>query len=503
VTETAGVKTRHRNAAHGAKLLPETMGGGCAFFDCDNDGDQDLFVATLNASRHRLYVNDGAGNFVEEGAVRGLLIDDAAKLTTGTSASWGDYDRDGYLDLFVTSWSGFTATGASSQARLFRNLGTAGPGQFVDVTASAGVTLELTSGFHAGQDLSFTSRFADFDQDGWPDLAVASDGKTSRLFWNRGDGTFEDGTAAAGVNTGTNDMGLAVGDVNGDGRLDWFATSIGFALGRHPSGNRRFLNQGDRTFVDATDAAGVREGGWGWAAALFDFDNDGDLDVAHANGMTIGTPEQADAVFFRNDGDAQHPQFVEVAAEVGLAAREQGRGLLTFDYDHDGDLDLFIVNYDEPPRLYRNDQSEANHWLQVQAVGDSSNRDGLGALVVTTVDLVQPAESALRAIDGGSNYLSQSEPLAHFGLGDAEVVDLVEVCWPSGLVQRFYDVAADQRLIVVEGLLADADGDADVDSLDWAAWGAAFGTGEIAPGAPGDADGSGRVDGRDALIWQR
>ncbi|MCA9261646.1 MAG: VCBS repeat-containing protein, partial [Planctomycetales bacterium] len=347
VTRTSARDVLYRNLGDGTFLdvtdsafgaaMSDVASTGAAWADIDNDGDRDLVVATLGDQRHRLYVNDGAGGFTEQGLARGLIIDDGQAATTGTSVSWGDYDRDGYLDLYVASWGGFTATATSSQARLFRNRGAAGPGQFVDVTASAGVAMDLSSGFHAGQDLSFTSKFADFDRDGWPDLAVLSDAKTSRLFWNRGDGTFDDGTVAAGVATGTNDMGLAVGDVNGDGLVDWFATSIGFELNRHPSGNRLFLNQGDRTFLDATDATGVREGGWGWAADFFDFDNDGDLDLAQANGMTIGTSSQADAVFFRNDGDPKRPHFVEVAAELGLAAQEQGRGLLTFDYDRDGD----------------------------------------------------------------------------------------------------------------------------------------------------------------------
>ncbi|WP_168205080.1 CRTAC1 family protein [Bythopirellula goksoeyrii] len=476
---------------------------GATWGDIDNDGDLDLAVATMNEGRHRLYINDGLGHLAEQGSSRGLLIDGGAVNTRGTSFSMGDYDNDGYLDMYVTAWKDFVPSATPLQARLFRNEGAANPGHFVDVTSSAGVAVDITSGVHAGKELSFTPRFSDLDRDGHLDIAVIADGKASRVFWNQGDGTFADGTAVAGINTGTNDMGFTLGDFNGDGLLDWFATSIGFDTGTHPSGNRLFLNNGNRTFSDATDAAGVREGGWGWAADAFDFDNDGDLDIAHSNGMTIAFPFQNQSVFFRNDGDREQPQLVDVATQVGITDQEQGRGLLTFDYDRDGDLDMFVVNYSGPPMLYRNDGGNVQDWLDVRTVGDTSNRGGVGAYLTVTPDLSEPDVFYVREMNANSNYLAQSEMMAHFGLGDVETIDQVTVQWPSGYVQHFEDVAPNQVLVIGEGLLADFNRDDSVNDVDLQLWTTHFGGEATDEGSPGDADWDGDIDGADLLKWQR
>jgi hypothetical protein len=474
---------------------------GAAWGDVDNDGDLDLAVATLNESRHLLYINNGAGQFAEEGAMRGVLVAGGPPTTQGTSFSMGDYDRDGYLDMYVTEWRGFGATAPPVQARLFRNRGAAAPGHFIDVTAAAGVGLDLSTGPHAGQSLSFTPRFADFDRDGLPDLAVASDGGTSRLFWNNGDGTFSDGTTAAGINTGTNDMGLTTADFNGDGLLDWFVTSIGHGSGIHPSGNRLFLNNGDRTFADATYAAGVREGGWGWGAEALDFDNDGDLDIAHTNGMGVWETDQTR--FFYNLGSRTNPQYANLAGPLGVTDAGFGRGLLTLDYDRDGDQDMLIVNYASPPILYRNDGGNAKDWLEVRTVGASSNRDGVGAYLKVTPDLGAPDVYYVAEITASSTYLAQSEMVAHFGLGDVAIIDQIDIAWPSGYTQSFTDVAPNQRITIAEGLVADFDGDDDVDMADLARWTSHAGmTGGAAPSL-GDANRDGDVDGADFLVWQR
>lgn len=474
---------------------------GAAWGDVDNDGDLDLAVATLNESRHLLYINNGAGQFSEEGLPRGLALASGLPTTSGTSFAMGDYDRDGYLDMYVTEWRGFGATSMPSQARLLHNRGSAGPGLFDDVTAAAGVGMDLATGIHARQALSFTPRFADFDRDGRTDLAITSDGGTSRLFWNNGDGTFADGTAVAAINTGTNDMGFALADFNGDGLLDWFATSIGTGSGVHPSGNRLFLNNGNRTFTDATYDAGVREGGWGWGAEAFDFDNDGDVDIAHTNGMGVADVDQS--VLFYNIGGRTNPQFVKLSTALGVTDAGQGRGLLTFDYDRDGDEDMFIVNFGSAPILYRNNGGNAKDWLQVRTIGTVSNRDGVGAYLKVTPDLDNPSVFYVAEIDGSSTYLAQSEMIAHFGLGNVDVIDQIEVTWPSGYEQLFSGVAANQRITITEGLTADFDGDDDVDLADLAGWSAHAETSSAATPGDGDADRDGDVDGDDFLTWQR
>ena len=473
---------------------------GAAWGDIDNDGDLDLAVSTLNESRHRLYINSGNGQFSEQGQSRNLLIGTGLPTTAGSSFSMGDYDGDGYLDMFVTAWRDFSTQSPQLHARLFRNQGRSNPGHFEDVTLAAGVAMDIDAGIHAGKDLSFTPRFVDFDRDGHTDLAIASDGGTSRLFWNEGDGTFADGTAIAGIDSGTNDMGFTVGDFNGDGLMDWFVTSIGQGTGTHPSGNRLFLNNGDRTFTDATNT-GVREGGWGWGTESLDFDNDGDLDIAMTNGMTFVPSDQS--VLFENTGTRTSPSFVDRSSTHGITDAGQGRGLLDFDYDRDGDLDLFVVNYDSAPILYRNDSSNSNAWLQVATVGSQSNRDGIGTIITVTPDSdSEPEVFYVAEIDGSSNYLSQSESLAHIGLGDVESLDVVHLLWPSGYEQTFSNVDVNQRLAIVEGLLADFDQNDSVNQLDLSIWRTGYGS-QIAAVPDGDADRDADADGRDFLYWQQ
>ncbi|MAE68160.1 MAG: hypothetical protein CMJ18_28250, partial [Phycisphaeraceae bacterium] len=279
-------------------------------------------------------------------------------------------------------------------------------------------------------------RFTDLDDDGHPDLALVADFGTSRLYWNDGDGTFTDGTHDASVGTDENGMGSAIADFDGDGLLDWFITSIydpedtcgagGCNWGT--TGNRMFRNLGDRTFDDVTDEAGVRDGGWGWGASGLDYDNDGDMDLAMTNGINFETdrddPFETDrSRLWRNDGGGS---FTEVGEDLGVTDVRPGKGLLTFDYDGDGDLDLFIVNHGDAPVLYRNDGGNENDWLQVRVVGVQSNRDGIGARVTVTPDLDAPEQVLVREIDGGSHYLAQSDLVAHFGLGpSAGTVDRV------------------------------------------------------------------------------
>jgi hypothetical protein len=472
---------------------------GAAWGDLDNDGDLDLAVATMYEARHLLYFNDGQGVFSEQGASRGIQITTALPETAGSSIAMGDFDRDGYLDMYFTEWRSFSTNSNPSQARLFRNLGAAAPGHFVDVTAAAGVTMDRAVNPQANKALSFTPRFSDLDRDGLTDIAVVSDGGTSRMFWNNGDGTFSNRTGAAGIATGTNDMGFALADFNGDGLLDWFATSIAGNEDAHPYGNRLFMNDGDRTFTDVTTQTGVRMGGWGWGADAFDFDNDGDVDIVHTNGFSIADADQTR--LFKNTGTRTSPQFVDVATSLGVTDAAQGRGLVSFDYDRDGDVDFFIVNNNSAPVLYRNDGgSTAGDWLRIRAVGTESNRDGIGAFITVTPNLDHPEAIYVAEIDGSSNYLGQSELTAHFGLGEVSSIDQIDVQWPSGYVQRFTDVAPNQSLTITEGLFADFNRDGQVDGDDLALWQSEFATGGA---GASDADGDGDVDGSDFLCWQR
>jgi hypothetical protein len=448
VTTSAGLSTFTLNS------------NGAAFGDIDRDGDLDLFVSVIGVAldpvnnRHYLFVNQGNGTFVEDAVARGTAID-PGKLRRGFSVQFGDYDRDGWLDIHVNEWR---PTPSSPGSRLLRNLGTASPGVFEDTTIEAGVILDSTD--------AFASSFADLDDDGWPDLAVAADFGTSKLFWNDGDGTFTNGTAAAGVGTDENGMGSTIGDYDGDGDLDWFVTAI-FDVNEtcetqpcfwRYTGNRLYRNDGARNFSDATDTAGVREGFWGWGSAFFDYDNDGDLDLVMTNGIDFPTSTVEAAFntdpmrFWENDGAGL---YTERSAFVGLTDTRSGKGLLVFDYDDDGDLDLFIVNNAAGPILYRNDGGNAADWLRVETIGTDSNLEGIGAKV--TIQAIALGPTQVREIGVGTHFLGQSERTAHFGLGTGITpVHDVTISWPSGQTQQFSNVVRNTTLVAVEPVVINA-----------------------------------------------
>ena len=477
-----------RTAAAGLGNFDLRSNGG-AWVDIDNDGDQDLYVTTIGDKRFYLFINDGGGRFTEEGVERGAAIQ-TNELHIGFSIAVGDYDRDGWLDLHITEWGSDSviSTGAPSHARLLRNRGTEAPGHFTDVTVSAGVQLDdvrtqalggpnsnsmlsLSDGAGLNGPFAFASAMIDLDGDGWPDLAVASDFGQSRLFWNNRDGTFTDGSVAAGIGSDRHGMGSTFGDYDGDGDLDWFVTSImdqstncdsiliqdesaRVSLGCRSSlaaGNRLYRNDGNRLFADATDSAGVRDGGWGWGAVFFDYDNDGDLDLAMVNGMSHSATPSTSAFqppkLWQNDGSGR---MTEIGAESGLLHLGAGKGLLTFDYDGDGDLDLFVVNNGSTPRLYRNDGGNSNPWLRIRLVGASSNRSGVGARVSVAPRWGGPSQ--IREIGVRSHFLGQSEIVEHFGLGAgiAEVAE-VRIWWPGTereVVLR--DLPANETIVVHE-----------------------------------------------------
>ena len=455
---------------------------GAQWGDIDNDGDPDLYITSIESDRYHLYVNDGNGQFTEQAVARGVDLT-GSDLHFGQSASFGDYNLDGYLDLHVTEWrEDFQVEkGTPFNARLFLNAGPSNPGFFSDVTDAAGVNMESVpfsdpdnhpNRFEAQ---SFATRFSDMDGDGYPDLVISSDHGTSRLYWNNQDGTFLDGTTAANVGTDKFGMGSTVGDYNNDGLLDWYVTSIYDDLPSVPfrDGNRLFVNNGDRTFTDMTDAANVRNGDWGWAASFADFDNDGDLDLTHTNGIDWPAPFFSDTFhgdfvadpnrMFLNNGDGT---FTESAMITGFADSRSGKGLLTFDYDNDGDLDVFVTNNGEHPVLYRNDGTGYGNWLKISTEGTQSNRDGVCVFATVTPDLNDPSTIYCREVDGGSNFLGQNDRTLHFGVGSATVLDEVRMEWPSGIVQTFFDVATNQTLVVVEALQGDVNLDGTVDLLD-------------------------------------
>lgn len=433
-----------------AGLGVENCCNGAGWADVDNDGDLDLYLSNVLSYQFYLFINDGDGTFSEQAQLRGASLV-GVDLHYGFSVTFGDYDGDGYLDIHTTEWRRDTAnvTGARSNSRLLRNRGIQAPGFFDNVTDSAGVALEGVTGANIGT-FSFSSRFSDLDDDGHLDLAIAADFGESRLFWNNGDGTFTDGTVAAGLGGDENGMGNTIGDYDGDGLLDWFVTSVfdpldpcaNASCGWGATGNRLYRNNGDRTFSDQTDAAGVRDGAWGWGATFLDYDNDSDLDLVMTNGInlpdevnfTIEDAFELDQMrFWENDGSGV---FTLVADEIGITDTGSGKGLLKFDFDNDGDEDIFVVNNGGRPVLYRNDGGNANDWLRFACTG---RRPCFGARI--TVTPVSGGPTQLHEMNAGNNFLGQNEATAHFGLGQAaSTVDSVWIRWPNGITQLMANV---------------------------------------------------------------
>lgn len=452
----------------------EFMAAGAAAGDFDRDGDQDLFVLGGSLGVDKLYVNNGDRTFTDRAAEWGV---DRTHRTTG--AAVGDYNNDGWLDVFIT---GIGTPGVPLSARnvLYRNNG---DGTFTDVAAAAGVDVSsadqndafgaafgdydrdgdldlFVAGWYGGNvlfinggdgtfsragagvfngfDLStvrgFSPRFCDFTGNGHPDLLLVADFYTSQVFNNKGDGTFDCRTAYWGAGLDSNGMGNTTGDFNNDGRVDWYVTS---RISQHDgSGNMLYMNDGDG-FTESSVPAGVNWGDWGWGADAVDFDHDGWLDIVATNGFAGPLFESDPTHLWLNRG-TDPVTFVEANTDTGLIHTLQGRGLLTFDADLDGDRDILIASNNQPLAYFRNDLAgAASIRLEFDTSGEPTLApDGFG----TRVEIDAGGATQVRHLDGGCNYQSQSELALHFGLGAAGVADEVRVYWADGAWITLVDV---------------------------------------------------------------
>ena len=434
-------------------------GQGVAVGDFDNDGYPDLYVTGYG--RAILYHNNGNGTFTDVTAKAGV----ADEGNWSTSAGWFDYDKDGYLDLVVTNyiewspqnnlWCGERRPGYRSycnpnnykgqKTKLYHNNH---DGTFTDVSDKSGVGKPESKGMGVV--------LADFNGDGWTDIAIANDTWPNFLFLNNHDGTFRDVSLISGLAASEDGkyeagMGIDAADVDGDGLLDVYVTHLDLEL------NRLYHNNGDETFTDVTYKSGIGNKAVllsGVAAKFIDYDNDGWMDILQLNGAMLDNVNlyhgeisyKEPLLMFRNLGqgrfekasDALGPDFMKPVA---------GRGLATADFDNDGDIDIATNNRGDNPELLRNDGGNANHWLEVLLIGTQSNRDGIGAVLKLTSEGFAHVEQA----EGGTSYMSASDSRIHFGLGKRTKIDSLVITWPSGRVDKLTDVPVDKIIAVKEG----------------------------------------------------
>ena len=438
--DRSGIKFQLRNSVSPQKYYFETMLGGVAVFDYNNDGLPDIFftngaaIPSLEKSDprlyNRLYRNNGDGTFTdvtEKAGVKGV------GYSMGVAA--GDYDNDGFVDLYVV--------GVNSNQLLHNN----GDGTFSDVSKESGVSALHNS-------YGFTTVAFDIDEDGWQDIFVACDATPSLLLMNNHDGTFREEALLRGVALGSagepmGGMGVGIGDFDLDGHIDLLKTHfVNQATGL-------YRNNGKGEFDDYTFRAGL--GGErrfsSWGTGLVDLDNDGYPDIFIVAGTVAPElervynkyPARNPRLVFRNQGNGT---FVELGDEAGpaIASRHVSRGCAFGDFDNDGDLDILIMNRNEPPTLLRNDAPPGNHWIKVRLEGTKSNRSAIGSRVLVRYG----GKVQAQCLTSQSSFLSANDPRLHFGLGAVSKVS-VEVHWPAGTTETFADLSADQLITIREG----------------------------------------------------
>jgi enediyne biosynthesis protein E4 len=447
-------------------------GQACCVGDYDNDGYDDLFVTYYG--QNALYHNNGNGTFTDVTQRTGL-IQPGPKTRWNTGCTWVDYDRDGHLDLFVANYVDFDLKTAplpedgpctykgilvacgppglpGAKNILYHNNGDA---TFTDVSEKAGM-------WNAVGTYGLSVAASDLDNDGWPDIYVANDSAPATLYLNQKDGTFKDVAIEAGAAVSAEakpqaGMGVSIGDYNRDGNLDVVKTNFAGDT------DSLYTNLGDAVFEDRTypSGLGVNTRLLGWGVGFFDMDNDGWLDILMSNGHVYPEVDKSKAdlkyaehkYLYRN---LRNGRFEEVTNQGGPGILESApaRGCAFGDYDNDGDIDIAVNCVNAIPQLLRCDSTLNRNWIKIKLVGAKSNRTGIGSRVLVTAKTVPSAEKPLVQMDelrSGGSYFSQNDMRMHFGLEQASKVDLIEIRWLSGQVDKLENLDVNRLYVIQEG----------------------------------------------------
>ena len=393
--------------------------------DYDNDGDKDLMV-TSDTGLNKLYNNDGNMNFTDVSIFAGFY--GVNGLTTGSS--WGDYNNDGYLDLFLTRFDyDYIKTNA-----LYRNNG---DGSFTDVST--------TSGIGNVSALSFCSAFFDFNNDGWLDIYIINDrvGNSNILYKNNQDGTFTDVSVSSGTGVFMDAMSTTIEDFNNDGWLDIYITNTTSILS-DPIGNALLINNGDETFTNMATQVGVTFDSYGWGAIFLDADLDTYNDI-YVSGYFTGVQTELPSAFYHNQGD----DTCIIPDNIGLDndTRVSHSNALG-DYNNDGKPDIVVMNHSANVFLWENQAVTENNYLKVNLEGTQSNRDGIGS----RIEISSNGKVQHRATLCGEGYLGQNSHTEFFGVGNSTNIDYVKVTWLSGVVDILNDVNPNQTITIIEGV---------------------------------------------------